>query len=64
MHQEKKHHFKELTNEFSFFSLSQETEEMFPAVELQFDYISREKRRRRYVLLDDDPQQALQVNDT
>ncbi|XP_062270667.1 LOW QUALITY PROTEIN: serine/threonine-protein kinase 11-interacting protein [Scomber scombrus] len=38
-----------------------ETEEMLPAVELQFDYISREKRRRRYVLLDDDPQQALQA---
>uniref|UniRef100_A0A3B4WVV2 Serine/threonine-protein kinase 11-interacting protein n=1 Tax=Seriola lalandi dorsalis TaxID=1841481 RepID=A0A3B4WVV2_SERLL len=35
--------------------------EMLPAVELQFDYISREKRRRRYVLLDDDPQQALQA---
>ncbi|XP_040888609.1 serine/threonine-protein kinase 11-interacting protein isoform X2 [Toxotes jaculatrix] len=38
-----------------------DTEEMLPAVELQFDYISREKRRRRYVLLDDDPQQALQA---
>ncbi|XP_060888124.1 serine/threonine-protein kinase 11-interacting protein isoform X2 [Labrus mixtus] len=38
-----------------------ETEEMLPAVELQFDYISREKRRRRYVLLDDDPLQALQA---
>ncbi|XP_034533610.1 serine/threonine-protein kinase 11-interacting protein isoform X2 [Notolabrus celidotus] len=38
-----------------------ETEEMLPAVELQFDYISREKRWRRYVLLDDDPQQALQA---
>ncbi|XP_076579725.1 serine/threonine-protein kinase 11-interacting protein isoform X1 [Chaetodon auriga] len=38
-----------------------ETEEMLPAVELQFDYISREKRRRRYVLLDDEPQQALQA---
>ncbi|XP_018516543.1 serine/threonine-protein kinase 11-interacting protein isoform X2 [Lates calcarifer] len=38
-----------------------DTEEMRPAVELQFDYISREKRRRRYVLLDDDPQQALQA---
>ncbi|XP_070711928.1 serine/threonine-protein kinase 11-interacting protein isoform X3 [Pempheris klunzingeri] len=38
-----------------------ETEEMLPAVELQFDYISREKRRRCYVLLDDDPQQALQA---
>lgn len=46
-----------------FFSLSQETEEMFPYVELQFDYISMEKRRRCYALLDDDPQQALQVND-
>uniref|UniRef100_A0A673BYY5 Serine/threonine-protein kinase 11-interacting protein n=1 Tax=Sphaeramia orbicularis TaxID=375764 RepID=A0A673BYY5_9TELE len=32
-----------------------------PAVELQFDYISREKRRRCYVLLDDEPQQALQA---
>ncbi|CAJ1086801.1 serine/threonine-protein kinase 11-interacting protein isoform X3 [Xyrichtys novacula] len=38
-----------------------ETEEMLPAVELQFDYISREKRRRRYVLLDEDPQEALQA---
>ncbi|XP_054480058.1 serine/threonine-protein kinase 11-interacting protein isoform X3 [Anoplopoma fimbria] len=38
-----------------------ETEEMLPAVELQFDYISREKRRRLYVLLDDDPQQSLQA---
>ncbi|XP_070786725.1 serine/threonine-protein kinase 11-interacting protein [Enoplosus armatus] len=38
-----------------------ETEEMRPAVELQFDYISREKRRRCYVLLDDDPQQALRA---
>ncbi|KAM7375280.1 hypothetical protein PAMA_014398 [Pampus argenteus] len=38
-----------------------ETEEMFPAVELQFNYINREKRKRRYVLLDDDPQQALQA---
>ncbi len=37
---------------------------MLPAVELQFDYISMEKRRRRYVLLDDNPQQALQVNNT
>ncbi|KAI3366106.1 hypothetical protein L3Q82_009934, partial [Scortum barcoo] len=42
-----------------------ETEEILPAVELQFDYISKEKRRRCYVLLDDDPQQALQaLNDT
>ncbi|XP_073318442.1 serine/threonine-protein kinase 11-interacting protein isoform X2 [Pagrus major] len=39
----------------------EETEEMLPAVELQFDYINREKRRRCYVLLDDDPQQALQA---
>ncbi|KAM9836279.1 serine/threonine-protein kinase 11-interacting protein isoform 2-T2 [Aulostomus maculatus] len=38
-----------------------ETEEVFPAVELQFDFINEEKRRRRYVLLDDDPQQALQA---
>lgn len=38
-----------------------DTEKQFPAVELQFDYISKEKRRRCYVLLDDDPQQALQA---
>ncbi|XP_069376913.1 serine/threonine-protein kinase 11-interacting protein isoform X2 [Paralichthys olivaceus] len=38
-----------------------ETEEKLPAVDLHFTYISREKRRRRYVLLDDDPQQALQA---
>lgn len=37
---------------------------MLPAAELQFDYINREKRRKCYVLLDDDPQQALQVNHT
>ncbi|XP_045915214.1 serine/threonine-protein kinase 11-interacting protein isoform X2 [Micropterus dolomieu] len=38
-----------------------ESEEMLPAVELHFDYISREKRRRRYVLLDDNPLEALQA---
>lgn len=36
-------------------------ENQLPAVELYFDYISKDKRRRRYVLLDDDPQQALQA---
>uniref|UniRef100_A0A672GBW2 Serine/threonine-protein kinase 11-interacting protein n=1 Tax=Salarias fasciatus TaxID=181472 RepID=A0A672GBW2_SALFA len=30
-------------------------ETLLPALELGFDYISREKQRRRYVLLDDDP---------
>ncbi|XP_069020138.1 serine/threonine-protein kinase 11-interacting protein isoform X2 [Embiotoca jacksoni] len=38
-----------------------DAEKLFPAVELHFDYINKEKRRRRYVLLDDDPQQALQA---
>ncbi|XP_061686534.1 serine/threonine-protein kinase 11-interacting protein isoform X3 [Syngnathoides biaculeatus] len=33
--------------------------EIYPAVEIQFDYIMKEKRRRLYVLLDDNPQQAL-----
>ncbi|XP_061744947.1 serine/threonine-protein kinase 11-interacting protein [Nerophis ophidion] len=37
-----------------------ETEAVFPAVEVQFDSIKKEKRRRHYVLLDDNPQQALQ----
>ncbi|CAL9698361.1 unnamed protein product [Knipowitschia caucasica] len=32
-----------------------------PAVDLQFDYISKDKQRRRYVLLDDHPQEALQA---
>lgn len=37
---------------------------MLPAVELQFNYINRDKKRRCYILLDDDPQQALQVHIT
>uniref|UniRef100_A0AAQ6AJZ6 Serine/threonine-protein kinase 11-interacting protein n=1 Tax=Amphiprion ocellaris TaxID=80972 RepID=A0AAQ6AJZ6_AMPOC len=36
-------------------------EKLFPAVDLQFDYINKDKRRRCYVLLDDDPQHALQA---
>lgn len=43
-------------------TIFQDLENEFPAVELYFDYISKDKRRRRYVLLDDDPQQALQVS--
>uniref|UniRef100_A0A4W5LIL1 Serine/threonine-protein kinase 11-interacting protein n=1 Tax=Hucho hucho TaxID=62062 RepID=A0A4W5LIL1_9TELE len=38
-----------------------EVERILPAVELHFRYISRERRRRRYVMLDDDPQEALQA---
>uniref|UniRef100_A0A4W5PIY4 Serine/threonine kinase 11 interacting protein n=1 Tax=Hucho hucho TaxID=62062 RepID=A0A4W5PIY4_9TELE len=38
-----------------------EVERILPAVELHFCYISRERRRRRYVMLDDDPQEALQA---
>ncbi|XP_028987169.1 serine/threonine-protein kinase 11-interacting protein isoform X2 [Betta splendens] len=49
------------TTEASWARVSQDTEQMRPAVELQFDYISRDKRRKRYVFLDDDPQEALQV---
>ncbi|XP_060724495.1 serine/threonine-protein kinase 11-interacting protein isoform X2 [Tachysurus vachellii] len=36
-------------------------ERCLPALELRFSYISHEKQRRRYLLLDDDPQEALQV---
>ncbi|XP_019712153.1 serine/threonine-protein kinase 11-interacting protein isoform X2 [Hippocampus comes] len=36
-----------------------ETKGMFPAVEIKFHYIMKEKRQRCYVLLDDDPKQAL-----
>ncbi|KAM4710642.1 serine/threonine-protein kinase 11-interacting protein isoform 2-T2 [Anableps anableps] len=39
----------------------EDAEDLLPAVELHFDYIVRTKRRRVYVLLDDDPQQAAQV---
>ncbi|KAJ8004133.1 hypothetical protein DPEC_G00155610 [Dallia pectoralis] len=38
-----------------------EVERILPAVELHFHYISRDKRTRRYVMLDDDPQEALQA---
>ncbi|XP_072539908.1 serine/threonine-protein kinase 11-interacting protein [Salminus brasiliensis] len=38
-----------------------EKERSHPALELHFSYISRERQRRRYVLLDDDPQEALQA---
>ncbi|XP_035808042.1 serine/threonine-protein kinase 11-interacting protein isoform X2 [Amphiprion ocellaris] len=41
-----------------------DTEKLFPAVDLQFDYINKDKRRRCYVLLDDDPQHALQTHKT
>lgn len=32
-----------------------------PALELHFRYISRERRKRCYIMLDDKPQEALQV---
>ncbi|XP_022531059.2 serine/threonine-protein kinase 11-interacting protein [Astyanax mexicanus] len=38
-----------------------EKEKLLPALELHFSYISRERRKRCYVLLDDDPQEALQA---
>ncbi|XP_028322821.1 serine/threonine-protein kinase 11-interacting protein isoform X1 [Gouania willdenowi] len=38
-----------------------DTETFLPAVKLYFNYISRDKRKRCYVFLDDDPQQAQQA---
>ncbi|KAM6945407.1 serine/threonine-protein kinase 11-interacting protein [Aplochiton taeniatus] len=38
-----------------------EESKTLPVVELTFSYVSRDKRRRRYVLLDQDPQEALQA---
>ncbi|XP_033857719.3 serine/threonine-protein kinase 11-interacting protein-like [Acipenser ruthenus] len=35
-------------------------EETLPSLELQFSYVSRDRQRRRYVMLDENPQQALQ----
>ncbi|XP_073708377.1 serine/threonine-protein kinase 11-interacting protein [Garra rufa] len=36
-------------------------ERTYPALELHFRYISRERRKRCYIMLDDKPQEALQV---
>uniref|UniRef100_A0A3B4BQ35 Serine/threonine-protein kinase 11-interacting protein n=2 Tax=Pygocentrus nattereri TaxID=42514 RepID=A0A3B4BQ35_PYGNA len=41
--------------------LEKEKESSHPALDLHFSYISRERRERRYIMLDDDPQQALQA---
>ncbi|XP_061571741.1 serine/threonine-protein kinase 11-interacting protein [Cololabis saira] len=49
------------TTEAAWTQVFQDTENLLPAVELHFDYISKSKRRRCYVLLDDDPQQAAQT---
>ncbi|XP_041117492.1 serine/threonine-protein kinase 11-interacting protein isoform X2 [Polyodon spathula] len=35
-------------------------EETLPSLELHFSYLSRDRQRRRYVMLDENPQQALQ----
>ncbi|MGH0114466.1 UNVERIFIED_CONTAM: hypothetical protein FKN15_017766 [Acipenser sinensis] len=35
-------------------------EETLPSLELHFSYVSRDRQRRRYVMLDENPQQALQ----
>uniref|UniRef100_W5MSC7 Serine/threonine-protein kinase 11-interacting protein n=1 Tax=Lepisosteus oculatus TaxID=7918 RepID=W5MSC7_LEPOC len=42
------------------FHLSQGEEISLPVLELHFSYISRARQRRQYVMLDEDPQQALQ----
>ncbi|RXM28985.1 Serine/threonine-protein kinase 11-interacting protein [Acipenser ruthenus] len=39
---------------------TQGREETLPSLELQFSYVSRDRQRRRYVMLDENPQQALQ----
>ncbi|XP_026801367.2 serine/threonine-protein kinase 11-interacting protein [Pangasianodon hypophthalmus] len=36
-------------------------ESSHPSLELRFSYISHERQKRRYLMLDDDPQEALQV---
>ncbi|KAF4083613.1 hypothetical protein AMELA_G00144120 [Ameiurus melas] len=36
-------------------------ERSHPALELRFSYINHERQKRRYLMLDDDPQEALQV---
>ncbi|KAL1022122.1 hypothetical protein UPYG_G00022420 [Umbra pygmaea] len=40
-----------------------DAERVVPAIELHFRYINKERRRRRYVMLDHDPQGALQGSD-
>uniref|UniRef100_A0A672M4F6 Serine/threonine-protein kinase 11-interacting protein n=1 Tax=Sinocyclocheilus grahami TaxID=75366 RepID=A0A672M4F6_SINGR len=39
----------------------EKVEMTYPALELHFRYISRERRKRCYIMLDDKPQEALQV---
>ncbi|XP_053353628.1 serine/threonine-protein kinase 11-interacting protein isoform X2 [Clarias gariepinus] len=36
-------------------------ESSYPALELHFNYVSPERQKQRYLILDDDPQEALQV---
>ncbi|KAI5613477.1 serine/threonine-protein kinase 11-interacting protein isoform X1, partial [Silurus asotus] len=36
-------------------------ESFYPVLELHFSYISHERQKRRYIVLDDDPEEALQV---
>ncbi|XP_062853710.1 serine/threonine-protein kinase 11-interacting protein [Trichomycterus rosablanca] len=40
---------------------AKEKETSHPVLELHFNYISQERRKRRYIMLDDDPQEALQA---
>lgn len=39
----------------------QDLERMFPVLTLHFNYIRKDRQRRRYVVLDDAPEQCLQV---
>ncbi|XP_076872109.1 serine/threonine-protein kinase 11-interacting protein isoform X2 [Brachyhypopomus gauderio] len=41
--------------------VEKEEERSQPALELHFNYINRSKRKRRYAMLDEDPQQAVQA---
>lgn len=43
------------------FCLLQDLEQVFPVLTLHFSYIRKDRQRRKYVVLDDCPEQCLQV---
>lgn len=47
----------------SVFCLLQDLERVFPVLTLHFSYIRKDRQKRKYVVLDDCPEQCLQVGE-
>ena len=45
------------------FCLLQDLERVFPVLTLHFSYIRKDRQKRKYVVLDDCPEQCLQVGE-